>query len=284
MATNAQTSSFGAGTTDWQAMKKQPNCAVLIPIYKNQLDEDELFSVKTSLSNLQGHDIYWVAPEGIDLSFYDKNFGFIQPQYFEAGYFKNISGYNKLLTSTFFYEAFIAYEFCLICQPDAIVLKPELHDWLGKPYDYIGAPWPNGYSLKIQTNKIPIPEGITCTAFVGNGGLSLRRNQACINLIHEFDDVAEMWGTQGHAEDLFYAFLGQLSKSFHMPNTMTAALFSHDIDPVYLFRLTGSQIPFAVHAWSKYDRRHWTSLFTELNFLNIPVHSIDSNSPPFHTL
>jgi len=246
-------------------MNKKPNCVVLIPIYKNQLDEDELFSVKTSLSNLQGHDIYWVAPEGIDLSFYNRNFGVIQPQYFNADYFKNIAGYNKLLTSKFFYETFIAYEFCLICQPDAIVLKPELHDWLEKPYDYIGAPWPSGYSLKIQTNKIPIPEGITCTAFVGNGGLSLRRNQACIDLINEFDDVAEIWGLQGHAEDLFFAFTHTLSRKFSVPNFMIAATFSHDIEPVYLYKVTGQKIPFGVHAWSKYNQKHWVNLFKEID-------------------
>ena len=246
-------------------MKKQPSCAVLIPIYKNQLDEDELFSVKTSLSNLQGHDIYWVAPEGIDLSFYDKNFGFIQPQYFDADYFKNIAGYNKLLTSTFFYETFIAYEFCLICQPDAIVLKPELHTWLEKPYDYIGAPWPNGYSLKIKTEKIPIPEGITCTAFVGNGGLSLRRNQACIDLLNEFNDIAETWRTEGHAEDLFFGFVPTLSEKFLIPNLITAANFSHDIEPKYLHKLIGEAKPFGVHAWSKYDRQHWVNIFLEMN-------------------
>lgn len=252
-------------------MTQKSNCAVLIPIYKKQLDEDELFSVKTSLSNLQGHDIYWIAPDALDLSYYNQNFGTIMPIYFDSDYFKNIAGYNKLLTSTFFYETFIKYEFCLICQPDAIVLKPELNQWLEKPYDYIGAPWPNGYSLKIQTNNIPIYEGIRCTAFIGNGGLSLRRNRACIDLLKEFDDVAKIWGSQGHAEDLYFAFMGQISKAFRIPNIMTAALFSHDIDPIYLFNFIGNKIPMAVHAWSKYDRSHWTAIFSDLNLKNIPT-------------
>jgi Protein of unknown function (DUF5672) len=266
VATNAQASSIGVGTTDWQAMKKQPNCAVLIPIYKNQLDEDELFSVKTSLSNLHGHDIYWVAPKGLDLSYYDQKFGVITPRFFDTCYFKDIAGYNKLLTSPFFYENFIDYEFCLICQPDAIVLKPELHMWLENSYDYIGAPWPNGYSLKIKTERIPIPEGITCTAFVGNGGLSLRRNQACINLLNEFDDVAETWRTEGHAEDLFFGFIPSLSEKFSVPSLMTAAHFAHDIEPQYLHKLTGGVAPFGVHAWSKYDRQHWMNIFLEMNY------------------
>jgi hypothetical protein len=241
-------------------MNHTPNCAVLIPIYKNQLDEDELFSVKTSLSNLQGHDIYWVAPAGLDLSFYNENFGAITAQYFDADYFKNIAGYNKLLTSPFFYETFIKYDFSLICQPDAIVLKPELNDWLEKPYDYIGAPWPNGYSLKIQTKKIPIPEGITCTAFVGNGGLSLRRNQACIDLLNEFDDLAEMWRAQGHAEDLFFSLLGTLSKNYILPNIRIAGEFSQETNIKIISKITKNCIPFGIHAWEKYDKPYWNKV------------------------
>ena len=248
-------------------MKKNHNCAVLIPIYKSQLDEDELFSVKISLHNLQGHDIYWIAPEGIDLSFYNSNFGLIPVKYFDATYFNNIKGYNKLLTSIFFYEIFVNYDFCLICQPDAIVLKPELQKWLEKPYDYIGAPWPDGYSLKIHTKKIRIPEGITCTAFVGNGGLSLRRNQACIDLLIEFEDVAEKWRTEGHAEDLFFAFTPTLSENFSIPSLITAAHFSHDINPSYLYKLIGETIPFGTHAWPKYDRQHWMNIFLEMKYV-----------------
>ena len=195
------------------------------------------------------------------MSFYNRNFGEIEAKYFEKKYFENINNYNKLLTSKFFYETFSDYEFCLVCQPDAIVLKPELQEWLELPYDYIGAPWPNGYSLKIQTKKISIPEGITCTSFVGNGGLSLRRNRACIELLSEFDDIAEMWQINGHAEDLFFAFASTLSKSFLTPNFMTAANFSHDIEPVHLYKLINNQIPFGVHAWSKYNKEHWLNIF-----------------------
>ena len=240
-------------------MNQKPNCAVLIPIYKSELDEDELFSVKTSLSNLQGHDIYWVAPEGLDLSYYNRNFGVITPYFFDPEYFKNIAGYNKLLTSTFFYETFIKYEFCLICQPDAIVLKPELNEWLEKPYDYIGAPWPNGYSLKINTNQIQVSEGVTCTAFVGNGGLSLRRNIACIELLQEFPEISATWRHLGHAEDLFFSLLGTISMKFNIPNIMIAANFSHDIDPIHVQNLINGRIPFGIHAWQKYEKEFWLS-------------------------
>ena len=101
---------------------------------------------------------------------------------------------------------------------------------------------------------------MNCTAFVGNGGLSLRRNKACIDLIREFDDVSANWHSHGHAEDLFFAFVGSLSVNFLIPNIMTAATFSHDIDPQYLHNLTNHVLPFGVHAWEKYDRVFWEKL------------------------
>jgi Protein of unknown function (DUF5672) len=236
------------------------SCAVVIPIYKQHFNTDEIFSVKKSLSHLAGHDVYWVAPASLDIRAYQHMFGIDRVERFDDHYFANIAGYNRLLVSTLFYERFLNYEYMLICQPDAVVLKPELHIWLNKSYDYIGAPWPKGYSFTIQTKHIPIEEGVTCTAFVGNGGLSLRRNRACISLIQEFDDVSDNWHTHGHAEDLFFAFVGTLSQNFLLPNIMTAANFSHDIDPRYLQKLTNHQLPFGVHAWEKYERSFWESL------------------------
>ena len=235
-------------------------CAVIIPIYKPHLSADEIFSVKKSLLNLTDHAVFWVAPASLDITYYQKSFGVQRVERFDDHYFANIIGYNRLLVSTLFYERFANYEFALICQPDAVVLKPELHLWLEKPYDYIGAPWPKGYALTIHTKHIPMEGGVTCKAFVGNGGLSLRRNKACIDLIREFDDVSANWHTYGHAEDLFFAFVGSLSVNFLMPNIMTAATFSHDIDPQYLQDLTNHALPFGVHAWEKYDRVFWEKL------------------------
>jgi hypothetical protein len=236
------------------------SCAVVIPIYKTNPNSDELFSIRKSLLNLEGNDVYWVAPESLDISYYKNEFKVNNVVRFDDEYFLDISGYNRLMLSTDLYIHFIEYEFILICQPDAVILKPELSLWLSTPYDYIGAPWPNGYSLTLNIRKIPITEGVRCTAFVGNGGLSLRRNKACIELIKEFDEISETWYRNGHAEDLYFSFMGSISQNYKLPNIMTAAHFSHDIDPIYLQKLTNFNIPFGVHAWAKYERNYWESL------------------------
>lgn len=238
------------------------NCAVVIPVYKESLDAEEFFSVNYSLRQLIGHDIHWVAPKSLDMSYYIEKFQAKNLQRFEDGFFKNIQGYNRLLVSVNFYQQFRDYEFMLVYQPDAIILKPELKFWLDKPYDYIGAPWPSGYSLDINISKFSKAEAIKCTAFVGNGGLSLRRINACVALISEFKDVSDTWYNMGHAEDLFFSLLGStLSESFKIPNMAISARFSHDIDPIYLQKIISYELPFGVHAWSKYEKKYWQNIF-----------------------
>ena len=49
-------------------------CAVLIPIYRSEFDQDEFFSIKSSLIHLQNYDIFWIAPENINKKYYIDNF------------------------------------------------------------------------------------------------------------------------------------------------------------------------------------------------------------------
>ena len=235
-------------------------CAVIVPIYKSTLSDDEFFSVKNSIKNVSKYDIFWIAPFDLNIDYYIDNFNIFKIERFENRFFKNIIGYNQLLLSIDFYERFKFYDFILICQTDAIVLKPELNYWLNQPYDFIGAPWPRGFSYEINTKHISDLKNILCTSFVGNGGLSLRRINSCITLLKEYNDVSSYWSDAGHAEDLYFAFMSTLSTNFKIPNLMVAAMFSHDIDPVYLYKLIGSKTPFGAHAWAKYDRQHWENI------------------------
>lgn len=230
------------------------NCAVVIPVYKAEFDAEEYFAVSHSVKHLEGYDIHWLVPQSLNMDYYFKNFNIQYVQRFDDAYFQNIEGYNRLLVSIEFYERFKEYEYTLISQPDAIIIKPELHLWLEKKFDYIGAPWPSGYSLKVKTKSIPMAEEITCTAFIGNGGLSLRRNQACVDLLNEFEDLQKEWSKHGHAEDLFFSLIGSISVKYQLPNIIQAALFSHDVEIRYVNKLIGGVKPFGIHAWNKYDR------------------------------
>jgi hypothetical protein len=240
------------------------SCVVLIPIYKEELDSDEFFSVNSSLKHLKDFDIFFIGPEKIKLDYYAWHFPEIKFKGFDSEFFININGYNRLLTSDNFYLDFEDYDYMLILQPDAILLKNELSIWIDKDYDYIGAPWPMGFSLKITSNVIPVDDGILCTCFVGNGGLSLRKIKSCVKLINAFQDISTNWRDIGHAEDLYFSFLGTMLTDFKLPNFKTASEFSHDIDPVFLYKLNSNSIPFGCHAWKKYDAPHWIRIFNEL--------------------
>jgi len=229
-------------------------CAVLIPIYKENPSELELNNINSSLRHLTDFDIFYIAPFDLNLDAYAGTINKVIIQRFDNLYFSSISNYSRLMLSKELYLKFASnYTHILILQTDARILKPDLSNWLKQPYDYIGAPWKKGYQLQIKSKKFPINDGITCTAVVGNGGLSLRRVLPCLNLFDEFEDTHAEWIQHGHAEDLFFSFLGGVSSSFILPNIFKAAQFSHETDSDYFFKMIGNQIPFGIHGNDKYE-------------------------------
>jgi len=233
------------------------NCAVLIPIYKLPLNEFEILNLEISSGNLVAHEVFVIAPYDLDLTELIVKHPQLKLEYFDKNYFQSVQDYSRLMLSMELYSRFKKdYSHILICQTDALILKPELNYWLAQSYDYIGAPWKNGYELNLITRTIPIAEGVNCKAFVGNGGLSLRKIDSCLNLFNEFPDIHETWIKFGHAEDLFFGLVGTLSRNFILPNIMTAARFSHETDADYLFNLIGNQLPFGVHGFDKYENRY----------------------------
>ncbi len=140
-----------------------------------------------------------------------------------------------------------------------VLLKNEISKYICYGYDYVGAPWPKGYFLAVNTVNISLKNGITSTTFVCNGGLSLRKIRSYIRLIQEFPELTLTWPNKAHAENLFFAYLSTVSDFLKMPNIKVVTKFSHDIDPGYLSKLIGNEILFGIHAWSKYDRDFWTN-------------------------
>jgi hypothetical protein len=235
-------------------------CAVTIPIYKLKLTKSELFNITTSIKNLNNFDIYIYAPESLNTEYYQEKFKAIKVIRFPDKFFNSIQEYSRLMLSLDFYNSFNKYTYILVCQPDAIALKPELQYWINQQYDYIGAPWPNGFEYTITSDFHHIPEGVKCKSFVGNGGFSLRKIDSCLELFKEFPSIRSEWLEFGHAEDLFFGFTSVLSKKFRIPNLLISALFSHETEPEYLFKLIGNQIPFGCHAYEKHAPEHWKTI------------------------
>lgn len=231
--------------------------AVLVPVYKDDLDPFEQFSLNHSLSVLVNRDIFFIGPQEMDRRFYAEHYGPIPCRAFDAAFFESISGYNRLLLSPAFYACFTDYDFVLILQTDALVLRDELEFWCGQPFDYIGAPWPDGVELFVNAGKFEGDRGKRVRVYVGNGGLSLRRVSKCLALLEEFGDVVAIFERTGSSEDLFFSFMGALSNDFIIPNEIIASRFSLELKPTYYYAVNGGRLPMGGHAWWKYEPDFW---------------------------
>lgn len=233
------------------------NIVILVPIYKTSLDALERYSLDLSLSVLTGRDIMFIGSEQLDRRYYLEHYPAIPFVAYDAVYFASIAGYNRLLLNPAFYRQYHAYEFMLILQTDAFILKDELDFWCTQPFDYVGAPWPDGFELFVNAGQFEGAYGKKVKVFVGNGGLSLRRSGKCCSLLLEFSAILDIFIRSGSSEDLFFSVMGSLSGDFIIPNEITASRFSLELKPSYYYAVNGNRLPMGGHAWWKYEPEFW---------------------------
>ena len=234
--------------------------AILVPVYKSDLTPLEKYSLDYSLSALVGREIIFIGPKNLDRSYYSKHYAAIPFQSFSAPSFESIPEYNRLLLNPEFYGRFFDYEFLLILQTDAIVLRDELDFWCAQPFDYVGAPWPIAYELFVNLGLFEGGYGKRVRVGVGNGGLSLRRVRKCVSLLKEFDVAISVFDRTGSSEDLFFSVMGSLSRDFIVPNEITASRFSLELMPSYYYHVNGGQLPMGGHAWWNNEPEFWKTL------------------------
>lgn len=259
--------------------------AVVIPVYKPTLSDDEKLSLQQCLRVLGKYPMLLVCPQGMDTSTYDliKTNKF-QKQTFAHQYFTSIDSYSRLMKSPSFYECFCDFDYILIYQLDAWVFCDELEEWCKKGYDYVGAPWFDHYRSHEEGHNLWL---------VGNGGLSLRRTKKFLSLTtlitqlqpftrikscqqvfeSEYHSIRDLprclihcmgpWiGTNSFRhihkklqEDGFFCEgLSGSDYQLHVPNPKEAAFFSFERSPKYLYEeVTRGKLPFGCHAWRKYQ-------------------------------
>lgn len=152
--------------------------AIVIPIYKQSLSSNEIYSVKQCLTIFNNHPVVFVHPKSLNLKWYHdflKNYS--NPICFEAfntNYFKSTVSYNKLMLSLSFYCRLKRFEYILIYQTDCFVFRDELEYWCNKGYDFIGSPLFNEKSYNNGQFEI---------CGIGNGGFSLRKVRSFIRVL-----------------------------------------------------------------------------------------------------
>jgi hypothetical protein len=257
---------------------------VIIPIYKTKPNWGENLSFNQCIKVFAQHVIVIVTYSELNISNYTNLFvgtgNEFKVEFFKKKYFKDLSGYNKLLLSKEFYQRFNGFEYMLIYQLDAWVFRDELDYWCNRGYDYIGAPWFEKCGLHENGNKLWA---------VGNGGFSLRRISSFLNIFYYKRPLFKIKGLKAihpkkkrfvgklstiliicikrsgwrnnsnyflkkfvKNEDGFWSvFLQRSRKPIKTPTCEEALKFSFESSPSFLFELNGKRLPFGCHAWEK---------------------------------
>lgn len=142
--------------------------AIVTPIYRLPLTHDEEISIRHLRRYLGGFDRYIIGLPELTSEFSD-----FKVRRFPQLSFQSVESYSKLLVSEEFYRTFNDYEYVLIYQTDCLVFSDKLEEWCHAGWDYIGAPWFKGFS----------PDSTDGMWAVGNGGLSLRKVSAALNVL-----------------------------------------------------------------------------------------------------
>ncbi|MGA9131526.1 MAG: DUF5672 family protein, partial [Candidatus Sulfotelmatobacter sp.] len=253
--------------------------AVVVPHHTTDLTADETISIRHLTKHLGRYDKYLVCPRGLKVDHHD-----FAIKRFNDKHFSSVFEYCKLLMSSGFYESFTDYKYILIYQLDALVFSDQLLEWCSTDLDYIGAPW-------LKDRNMP-EQGFSS---VGNGGLSLRKVESHIKVLHApgnvidpvayweefclhnsrlsqlfnlhkkylkrleiFSDVKWYSRHPHDMEDVFWGTLApRLCPEFKVASVKQALRFAFEVAPRYCFEQSDRQLPFGCHAWNKYDRGFW---------------------------
>ncbi len=233
---------------------------VIVPIYRNQLDDYERISLEQNRKVLKAYPFVFIHPKELDISPLLKEISGCTEEVFDDEYFHGINGYNRLMMSSDFYARFSNTKYLLICQLDAYVFRDELLGWCKEGYDYIGAPWsvPMHFRLPLlkQWRKRFHSKWRTEKDFkVGNGGFSLRKVSSHLQATEQLQDVIHKHLSKpGYTsnEDLFFALeVNKHGMKFSYPNYKKALQFSFDKYPALCYKENGKRLPFGCHGWYK---------------------------------
>lgn len=284
-STQARTTRHDASST--MVEESSNTVAVVVPVYKEELDTDERISYRHLQEYLGAFDKFQVSPERLKVELE----GF-QVKRFRDEFFHSTATYSALLISPEFYRAFSQYEYILVYQLDSLVFSYNLLGWCARDFDYIGAPW-------FSEDGADFVE----EAAVGNGGLSLRRVESFLKVLETPGADSEMekyrdamcaalpWYRQVFClpyklrkwlrlsvakgedivnetgqvpagrrlnEDCFWSFRARdYYPEFKIAPVKEALSFSFEMVPRRCFELNAKRLPFGCHAWSKYDRKFW---------------------------
>lgn len=246
---------------------------VAIPVYQTDISSDEAESLIQAVKILKNYDFCLFCPQSLNVKKYEEIFNSHNKNFsvkrFKDKFFKSIRSYSAFCLESFFYQAFLDYEYMFLYQLDGWVFKDELKYWCDKGFDYIGAPLFEGFTEAAENS--PVIE------FSGNGGVSLRKISTFIKTLENEEKHAKTNKFKTLAAFVFKNFMTDFQKykynesedlvitgylrtkaGLRVAPFEDAKFFSFEAQPKRLYSLTGEVLPFACHAWQRFDRDFWT--------------------------
>lgn len=270
-------------------MNYKEEVIIVIPVYKNVPFENEKKSLHQCITILKNYPVCFACGESFDIKNYIPLISHksdFKIERFKDSYFKSVSTYNRLCLSLNFYKRFTHYKYMLLYQPDAWVFKDEIKYWCSLGYDFIGAPWFEGWG-----NATPDSAYLG----VGNGGFCLRKVRSFIKVLYSFayiipflsvlrnfkhnpslkklframknltitNNTFFLFNNYDFQEDYFWGLVASKRfKWFKVADKEIASKFSLEGNAPLLYELNNKQLPFGCHAWEKYNTDFW------LQFIN----------------
>ncbi|MHA8067236.1 DUF5672 family protein [Aquirufa sp. ROCK2-A2] len=235
-------------------MKKQ--VAIVIPVYKSELNSNEEQSLAQCQKILGHYPIIFVGPDELQTNYIDNipNASFFG---FPSHFFQSTKTYNHLLISVEFYERFSDFDYILIYQLDAYVFRDELKEWCAKGFDYIGSPklrrkhWENN-----ETINWPIVDPVLL-----NGGFSLRKIQPIIRFLKWYHLLYNQWpANEDSLFSIYHRRSFPLRFMLKLPSWKQALAFGFEKNPRLAFEMNQEKLPFGCHAWEKYSPSFWKKM------------------------
>ena len=228
---------------------------ICVPTHKAEFDIFENIALVQLKKTLSVYDKALVVPNSLRGEFKDDLFSDFKIEAFEDYYFSSARGYNELCVSKVLYERFETYDYMLIYQTDAMIFSDKLEYWCGKGYDYIGAPGLYGIFDSM-------------CAWVGNGGLSLRKISAMLAVLNSQSNILENHPLSSlfHSnEDVFWAYCGANERiGFKVPDVMTAQKFS--AQNAINNALYDEELPFGTHYYNTANYDVWYPILTSMGY------------------
>lgn len=277
-------------------MKPDRRVAIVVPLSaRPEFTPEEEVSLVHLEHHLGRYPRFFIAPPGLPVE--REGFGMKR---FPDRFFGSVDAHTQLMLSKRFYRAFRGYEYVLIHHLDVLVFSDSLESWCDRGFDYVGAPW-------LASADDP-SKGF---AGVGNGGLSLRRVEAFMQVLrsrrYKLDPMAFWdryhadrplsnrirnlpkrwlkhvrwlngvgWETRHWRdnEDKFWSKRAtHYYPDFDIAPVEVALEFAFETAPRYCFDRNGGSLPFGCHAWARYDREFWEP------HLLAPVGAVDGVMP-----